>query len=572
MRQVLVLAVVTMSCLSTTWASQPWPVVDKCVAPEVGLQLAPRPGERVVLCPGHFVLPVSLGQTAISITGTDVEIVCAATVLDGFDGLEPSEGTAFEIADGAGITLTGCTVKNFRTGILVRDTDGATVDGHTFTGLFHDADLRFRPEGPYDCGWCMQYNWNNINRSDWVGGAVRIRNSSHVSVVGNLMSKIYNGVEAFESSGIDISRNRMAEITDWGVRLYDTDDSVVDNNHISKVAKWMDRHACSLGCPMDAAGILLVKDSDANAITHNEVHDTWGASGFFLGNEGTLPSSSDGNYIAENRIEHGAVGNAFEMTFGRDNVLEHNIGDDYATGIWPTYSRGYVISRNIIRNSRSNPGLALVNVEDAQVHDNYLVANPIGILVKTEKPQAWWGDVPQHVMSVALAGNTVTGGGKALVFRGVSPEQHPWFTEAVDVTRNHLAGSNTGIRFEPWAFEIGSGGGAKIAENNIDIATMSTAVDNSNQTEDLVLPRNWWNSFSTFEIEAKIQDQQDNPAWGDVDPNVLAVAPWPVPEPPSEAGIGNVAPYPPSWPIAIRSVSEPPPVTDKRTAISRSAR
>ena len=561
----LVLSSVVLASGSLLAASQPEPLKMDCVVPYSGMTIATpsgQPGMKVVLCPGEYALPAAAGKAAITIHGKAIEVKCAGTVLDGgassatslSAGKAPSEGTAFHIEKSALVTLAGCTVRNYDTGVLVEESAQIRVEDNMLSDLSYE-EISLPPGSPVSCGECMA-NWNNINRpfEQSGGGAILIRSTMGTQILRNRVARSGVGVEAFDSTYLTVEGNRMVELTDFGVRLSDVDDSVVYNNSISAVSKWQDRAGCVVDCAMDSAGILLVNDSDGNTIDHNEILDTYGASGFFIGND-WCPTSDD-NIVSNNRIEGGGAGNAIEATFASGNVIDHNLAAGYPTGMWPTYSTGYTITNNIVRDNTLRQGIALVNVREATVTGNRVERNPVGILVRSESVLSL-PDLNPNTADLVLRGNAVTESTvDALRFEAWwLPERPPVFTTDVSATANLLAGdgaSTTGVRLLPDSLGPESApDSVLIAGNSIDIWSFGYAVRNE-QVRDIAMAKTWWSSLSVARIESRICDGEDPECagMGDVTVTTIAKHPLLLPKMPSEEGIGNVAPLPPFFDVA----------------------
>ena len=276
---------------------------------------------------------------------------------------------AISVEYAQGVTITGFTIRNAETGIIVYGACNNTIVGNVITnGSFADP-----------------YNW---------GGGISIGSSTNNTVADNTISNttvvgIFMGQYSYRNIIVNnvISRNTEIELNDshgvfFGDRSYQ---NIVRNNVISKFHR----------------GIYAAQLAYNNTIVGNTISDLtiyecginiWGPNNTIIGN--TIKNmgyvgiqlnsiSSDGNYGVPNACANNVIrGNAISnSTFGinlilaafSNTVVENNVSDNSLGVLISDHSDNNTVTNNLVSNN--DYGILIFSSNNTKVYHNSFVNN-----------------------------------------------------------------------------------------------------------------------------------------------------------------------------------------------------
>ncbi len=352
------------------------PLSEALVIPSNGLVI--RTDTR--LEPGVYVVPDGLVIEADGIT------------LDGNGAMLVGEGR-----QGVGVTVTGrsnVTIRNLRIrefyhGIQARECEALTLVGNHITSTAEVAantiflDIWRPADDPY-------------------GGAVLLDRVDGAEVRENDFQHQMNGLLTYDCRRLNVRRNNASFNSGFGFHLYNTCDSVFEENWADYCCRYEPRDkgrpvvgAGSVGhMGADATGFLAVHRSCRNVFRRNFAR--LGGDGFFLA--GRTPKGEDAgcddNLFEENDASL-SPNIAFEATFSSGNVFRNNWADRCNFGFWLGYSTRNVLEGNRMLFNRQ-AGIAVEHGIGFVVRNNDFQSNGHGILLWTKFVRDFHESMPGH--------------------------------------------------------------------------------------------------------------------------------------------------------------------------------
>jgi parallel beta-helix repeat protein len=308
--------------------------------------------------------------------------------------------------DGAGATIIGCghagvgvaargvggvavrrlTVRGFRHGIEIRDCAGTALDGCDVAGTSEAEantiflDIWRTAESPY-------------------GGAILLIRAEHALVTGNRLMHQQSGLLAYHCRRLRVVGNNASYCSGFGFNLYDTADSLFEDNCADYCCRFEPRegglHFGHMGA--DAAGFVAVRGSSRNVFRRNAAR--LGGDGFFLAGLGPdgVACGCDDNLFEQN---DGSLSPniAFEATFCRGNVFRGNYADRCNYGFWLGFSWDTTIEGNRMVMNRQ-AGVAVENGHSFRASGNTFQANGHGVLLWSRRSPQFAAQYPDCLTS-----------------------------------------------------------------------------------------------------------------------------------------------------------------------------
>lgn len=324
------------------------------------------------LTPGVYYLPAGLTVAANHVT------------LDGNGALLIGAGR-----QGSGITIEGranVTVRNVRLaeyyhGIYARACRGLTISGCQVT-----ATAEVAPNTSFLDIWKEAENA--------YGGGILLREVSDSSLVRNDLMHQMAGLYAFGCSRLTVRENNASFCSGWGFHLYQTCDSLYEENVADYCCRWEPRGGRTGHMGADAAGFLIVHSSCRNVFRRNLAR--MGGDGFFLAGMTPRfePVGCDNNLFEQNDGSW-SPNIAFEATFSRGNIFRDNYANRCNYGFWLGFSRDGVLEGNQANENR-RAGIAVENGVYFQARRNTFQSNRHGILLWSKRLPDFEKAVPEN--------------------------------------------------------------------------------------------------------------------------------------------------------------------------------
>jgi parallel beta-helix repeat protein len=363
--------------------------------------LAPTDGMVITqdtqLAPGVHFLPKGLTLAADHIT------------LDGNGALlvgQDNQGAGVTLAGYVDVTIQNLRLQSYGYGILARHCQGLTLShcqvtataevppNTTFLDIWLDAD-QITPGGAY-------------------GGGVFFQDVSDSRVIENDLSHQMSGIYAYRCSRLTVQKNLANYCSGWGFHLYETCDSLYEDNCADFCCRWEPRGERHGHMGADAAGFLIVHASCRNTFRRNLAR--LGGDGFFLA--GLTPQHDpvgcDDNLFEQNDVSW-SPNNGFEAVFSRGNIFRENYANHCNYGFWLGFSRDGTLEGNQISGNRQ-AGIATENGIHFRVSGNTFQGNGHGVLLWSKRVPEFERGLPENDTSHdwLIEGNTFTANNKAI--------------------------------------------------------------------------------------------------------------------------------------------------------------
>jgi len=332
-----------------------------------------KPGTRVSgevkICPGRYriadpaergVLVVGRSNTRIDLTGVTLE--SGDSVPSRFVGV----GIASRGIDS--VSVRGGRIRGYRYGIRLEGGRGHRISGIDLSGSRAQA-LRSTPDRYDEADWLDIFHPDTF---ETYGSALYLKGTVGAQVTGVTARGSQNGIGLFESREAWISGNDVSRNSGWGIHLWKSAANTIVRNQADHSVR-CESEKYRRGC--DSAALLLRQQSDSNLIADNDL--SWSGDGFFLSGHRPLLSPSIGNMVLRNDASH-SYHNAFEATFSAWNSFIENRADSSDYGFWLGYSRGSLVSGNVILGSRS-AGIAIEHGGENELAGNTIIGGAVGI-------------------------------------------------------------------------------------------------------------------------------------------------------------------------------------------------
>lgn len=408
----------------------------------------------------------------------------------GNDGIIQINDKQNVIIDGSGVSADGTNYS----GYTIKINNSSNIVIKNFELLSHYFYAVYITNSNHIIINNNNFNYNKVDSSGWIsiwtdyqqalGGGILMYQTQFAQVFDNNMKFQNDGVALYHCDSIVILNNDFAWNTSFGIRMYFTGDSDIQNN----IANHVNRPYTN---PSDCAGILLIT-SNNNYVAYNNFSHS--GDGIFLG-QFQYSQILNNNYFAYNECSY-SPHNAIEATFADGNIYEYNNCNYSHYGLWLGYSFNSIVRNNeIIGNQYS--GIAIDRGFNNQITENNIKDNPIGI-------ELWEGGVippyqNQFSHDYFITNNNIEGNTIAISLKE---------TEHSIVMNNEFLNNRNGIFIE-----------ANSAEDTISQNTFrNTAfyhIEN-NSTGDIYAINNSFVINDEAIINCKIIDQEENPNFGEV--------------------------------------------------------
>jgi parallel beta-helix repeat protein len=388
--------------------------------------------EDTILEPGVYYLPGGISIAADNLT------------LDGNGALlvgSRREGLGLTVLSRSGVTIKNLHLAEYYHGIYARGCRGLTIVNCQATGT-------------------AEIPANTIFLDIWLpldkayGGGIFLAETEDSRVFENDLSHQMNGLLSYHNRRLEVRSNLANYCSGWGFHLYDTSNSLYEDNSADYCCRWEPRDPRRGHMGADAAGFLILYKSSNNIFRRNLAR--LGGDGFFLA--GLTPdfeiAGSNDNLFEENDGSW-SPNIAFEATFSSGNVYRNNFANHCNYGFWLGFSSGGVVENNqMINNVRA--GIATENGYNFQVRGNTFQDSDHGVLLWSKHIPDFDRVYPQNDTSYnwQIEGNTFTHNNKAVRIaanqdHGIRPYQVPegeslssWRRPHDHILRNNLFKDN----------------------------------------------------------------------------------------------------------------------------------
>jgi parallel beta-helix repeat protein len=309
--------------------------------------------------PGAYYLTTSLSSRwdCIQIYSDDVIFDCQGYSLNGVDGNgygvvvhHTSPVLGRPVRD---LEIRNCNMTRHRYGIFIDAADNLYLHDNNTSGNYNDTDPR---------------NYG-IFLGLVEGGGIRVNDTRGALISDNHADGQAIGLDMRQSRGLILRGNSANGNTAWGIHLYGVTNSEISSNTSSNNIRYCTWGSGVVGAGCDAGGIMLQSGSSNNLIANNTIGGSNG-NGIFIKAHGE--ACGDNNTIANNHI-FGALYNAIELSFCRNNRLQGNEINNSLDGIWMGFALNSEIDGGNYLHDLTNHGIISWNSQDNNVSSNRIV-------------------------------------------------------------------------------------------------------------------------------------------------------------------------------------------------------
>ncbi len=350
------------------------PVTESAVVPTNGMVIR----SNTQLRPGVYYLP-----DGVVIDADGVTLEGNGAIILGHD----RRGVGITVDGHRDVTIRNVRAREYYHGIAARGCRGLTLEQNQITST-----------AEVETNTVFLNIWTPIE--DAYGAAILLDRVSDARVHDNDLQHQMNGLLSYNCTRLDVRRNSACYNSGFGFHLFQTCDSVFEQNWADYCNRYEPRdedgpivgvgHYGHMGA--DATGFLLVQKSCNNVFRHNFAR--CGGDGFFLA--GRNPEGEDvgcdGNLFEGNDASL-SPNIAFEATFSRGNIFRNNWADRGNFGFWLGYSSENIVEGNRMLYNRQ-AGIAVEHGANFEVRDNDFQSNGTGLLIWSrfvDAFQAWPG-------------------------------------------------------------------------------------------------------------------------------------------------------------------------------------
>lgn len=354
--------------------------------------------------PGVYFLP-----NGLTIAAGGVTLDGNGAVLIGHD----RRGVGVTVDGHADVTIRNLGLRDYYHGIAARNTPTITI-----------RDNRITSTAEVEANTIFLDIWRDV--ANPYGGAILLDHVDDGVILDNDLQHQMCGLLSYHCRRLNVARNNASYNSGYGIHLYDTSDSVYEDNYADYCCRYepRDKPAARTGAGSaghmgaDATGFLIVYSSCRNVFRRNFAR--LGGDGFFLAGRSergeTVPCND--NLFEEN---DGSLspGIAFEATFSAHNVYRNNWADRCNFGFWLGFSSDFVLEGNRMVHNRQ-AGIAVENGARFTVTGNDFQRNHIaGILLWSHYVQEWYEALPDNRTAHhwRIEGNKFVGNGTAIAIR-----------------------------------------------------------------------------------------------------------------------------------------------------------
>ncbi len=317
---------------------------------------------------------VSVGANGIFVEDSALAVVKTNDV----QGTDAGTGILFEGSDNGTIggmnPADGNTVSHFASGIVLEDSDGASVHNNTITqvadygirlfGGSHEFNMQLNEITDPSVGISIEDATNTVvalvedNTITGVDTGIAVSNSTNVQLIDNdITGNSVTGIDVSGGSNIEIEDNTIDHF-DTGIKVIGTAGAEIDNNEITDV---------DYGIWADNVSDLNIEDNDIDA-----GWNPWnGEIGIYVEDS---YDARIGGWNAGNEVQDFRTGIMVVRSDSAD--IEYNDVDDTYTGISVVNSADVDVKRNDISDAYTF-GVYLYNTDNVEVEDNEIFTNNI---------------------------------------------------------------------------------------------------------------------------------------------------------------------------------------------------
>jgi parallel beta-helix repeat protein len=362
----------------------------KTVTPTDGMVVR----EDVTLTPGVYFLP-----NGITIDADNVTLDGAGALLIGAE----RKGQGVRLVGRSTVTIRNLRLREYYHGIHASSCEHLTLTSNQITST-----AEVPPNTIFLDIW--------LEADQAYGGAILLDHVEDSEVADNDLQHQQSGLLTYHCNNLTVRRNQCNYNSGYGIHLYNTSDSLFEENSADYCSRFEPRegglHYGHMGA--DATGFLAIHSSCRNTFRRNTAR--MGGDGFFLA--GLSPSGEkvgcDDNLFEEN---DGSLSPniAFEATFSRGNVFRNNHADRCNYGFWLGFSWDNTLEGNRMVMNRQ-AGIAVENGHGFTVRGNNFQGNGHGILLWTKYVEQFAEAYPESLTSYdwTVEGNTFTRNGKGI--------------------------------------------------------------------------------------------------------------------------------------------------------------
>lgn len=342
--------------------------------------------------PGVYALPngIRIAADGITLDGNGALLVGLAKT-----------GRGIEVCRHSRVTLKNLRLQEYEHGIFAEDCQELTI---------HGCKVSATAEIPANTDFLDV--WRTAAQA--YGSGILLLGCIGTRVVGNDLQHQMNGLLTYHCRNLVVQKNLANYCSGWGFHLYDTQDSLFEDNCADFCCRWQPRGERHGHMGADAAGFLILYHSSRNTFRRNLAR--MGGDGFFLG--GLTPHFEavpcNDNLFEENDGSW-SPNIAFEATFSAGNIFRKNHANHCNYGFWLGFSSLNVIEENtLIDNARA--GIAVENGFGFQVRRNLFQASDHGILLWSKHIPEFLKPVPHNTTSYdwTIEDNTFSSNYKAI--------------------------------------------------------------------------------------------------------------------------------------------------------------
>jgi len=325
--------------------------------------------QDTVLEPGGYLLP-----EGIIIEGDGITLDGNGALLIG----SSRQGCGVSVLNRTGVTIKNLRVRDYYHGLFASGCKGLTI-----------ANCQMTSTAEVPANTIFLDIWKPA--SEAYGGGMLLADCLDCLVEGNDLQHQMAGMLSYGCLGLTVRGNNASFCSGWGFHLYETSDSLYEDNIADYCCRWEPRGPRLGHMGADAAGFLIIRSSSRNVFRRNLAR--LGGDGFFLA--GLSPSYEpvpcNDNLFEENDGSW-SPNIAFEATFSAGNVYRNNFANHCNYGFWLGFSsHGMLEDNQMIGNHQA--GIAVENGFDFRVRRNLFQDNQYGILL-------WSKHIPEFLTAV----------------------------------------------------------------------------------------------------------------------------------------------------------------------------
>lgn len=316
--------------------------------------------------PGLYRLTTSLTSQwdCIQIASDNVIFDCQGFALNGTDwngyGVVVHQvGNLLSQRPARNIEIRNCNISKHKYGVFIDAADNLYVHDNNLSNNFRDTDAR-------NFGVFLGLT---------EGGGIRVGTTTNALIANNRTDNNAIGIDVRTGSGITVRGNTANGNSAWGVHFYNVQFSEVSGNSASDNLRYCTWGNGTVGPGCDAGGIMLQAGSSKNVVRDNTIVKGNG-NGIFIKAHGT--PCGDGNVIQNNTIR-GALYNAIELSFCRDNTIAGNHISDALDGIWLGFAKNNTVNAGNELRDLSNHGIISWNSAENNISTNTIINSREGL-------------------------------------------------------------------------------------------------------------------------------------------------------------------------------------------------